>query len=210
MVHCCSADPGGAPRGDSYALPALFRLSACALLGVSVSAASAQELVVNGGFETGTFAGWSVPPNGPPHLPNPAFFEVSFGGGHSGERYARLSSTLLQFISQDIPTVAGTDYELSFWLRVPGILIGEVFTVRWEGEPVFQEFVGGIQPLPWTQFTVPLTANITGSFLEFGQTAFPGEYHIDDISVVQVPAPGAGALLGMAGLLALPRKRHRQ
>jgi len=37
---------------------------------------------------------------------------------------------------------------------------------------------------------------------------FPGEFHIDDISVVQVPGPSGAALLGMAGLLGLRRRRR--
>ncbi len=108
-------------------------------------------------------------------------------------------------MSQVLPTVAGTDYELSFWLRVPDLLLGHAFTVRWEGQSVFTQFVPQV---PWTRFSLPLHSNITGSFLQFGQSAFPGEYHIDDISVVQVPAPSPAALLGVAGLLALRRKRR--
>ncbi len=80
---------------------------AVALLG-AVSSAFASELVFNGGFETGSFSGWSVPPNVGFPNPNPQYFEVvPFGGAHSGTFYAVMASTQLRFISQVLPTQAG-------------------------------------------------------------------------------------------------------
>ena len=181
----------------------------CALVVACASAASAQtDLVFNGGFETGNFSGWSVPPIVLPPQPNPSFFEVYSGGGsHTGTYHARLSSTQLQYMTQILPTTSGTDYELSFWLRQISIA-PEALLVRWEGATVFNQLLSNPDPLEWRHFTLPLHANITGSFLEFGQSYFPLEFHIDDISVVQVPAPGAGALLGMAGVVAMRRRRR--
>ncbi len=110
-------------------------------------------------------------------------------------------------MTQILETTSGTDYELSFWLRRSGGS-PEALLIRWEGATVFNQLMDNPDFLTWRHFTLPLHANITGSFLEFGQSYFPGEFHIDDISVVQVPAPGAGGLLGMAGLLALRRRRR--
>ena len=110
-------------------------------------------------------------------------------------------------MTQILETTSGTDYELSFWLRGP-TLFSELFTIRWEGQIVFNEPVNNPNHPQWRHFTLPLHANITGSFLEFGQSFFPGEFHIDDISVVQVPAPSAAPLLGMAGVVAMRRRRR--
>jgi uncharacterized protein (TIGR03382 family) len=117
-----------------------------------------------------------------------------------------MSSSNLQFISQVLPTQAGQDYELSFWVRSPTALPNSPLTVRWEGQFALS-MPGPFQALPWTQYTIPLHANITGSFLEFGQAVFPGEWHIDDISVVPVPAPSAAPLLLLGSAVALRRRR---
>ncbi|MBX3404972.1 MAG: hypothetical protein KF699_16290, partial [Phycisphaeraceae bacterium] len=163
-------------------------------------------LVFNGGFEQG-FAGWSVPPNAPPG-PNGANFQTPTDNPHSGLRYAQLSSAQLQFISQFLPgTVAGTDYELEFWLRVPSN-VPSTLVVRWEGQAVFHTPTLLPSANTWYPFTVPLHANFTGSLLEFGQAIFPLEYHVDDIVVRQVPAPSILSLLGVGALAMLPRRRR--
>ncbi|MBX3404761.1 MAG: PEP-CTERM sorting domain-containing protein [Phycisphaeraceae bacterium] len=151
-----------------------------------------------------------MPPNAPP--PQGALFFVSTSGNaQEGSNFAHLSSWNLQFISQVLPdTVAGTDYELEFWLRRPGPFppFSAPFRVRWEGQFVFNQLVGGEQLLDWTRFTVPLHSNFSGSLLEFGQSVFPDEWHIDTISVRQVPAPSALPLLALGGAAALRRRRR--
>jgi len=86
-------------------------------------------------------------------------------------------------------------------------MLGEHVNVRWEGQSILV-IPGTLQPIAWSQYTVPLHASITGSFLEFGQTAFPGEFHIDDIFVVPVPTPSAAPLLLMGGAVAHSRRRR--
>jgi len=173
----------------------------------AASQASAGELVFNGGFETGGFSGWSVPLN----IPNVSHFRVSSSGNaHGGEYWAGLASTNLQFISQVLPTQAGQNYELSFWLRWTGPLSSaEQVLVRWEGQLALI-VPASLQPVPWTRYSVPLHADITGSFLEIGQSVFPGEFQIDDISVVPIPAPSAAAVMVMGGAVALRRRRRNE
>jgi uncharacterized protein (TIGR03382 family) len=61
--------------------------------------------------------------------------------------------------------------------------------------------------LNWFQFTVPLHANINGSFIEFGQHAFPAYYGLDDIRVVPIPSPSAAPLLLLGSVVGLRRRR---
>lgn len=166
------------------------------------------NLVFNGGFEQG-FLGWTVPPNMPPGPNGALFFVSTSGNAHEGTNFARLSSTQLLYISQFQPdTVPGTDYELEFWLRLAPSGAAAPFTVRWEGQVVFQQFVIDSPSNDWARFTVPVTSNFVGSNLEFGQAFFPGEFHIDSISVRQVPAPSALPLMALGGLAAVRRGRR--
>jgi uncharacterized protein (TIGR03382 family) len=177
------------------------------VIGVAASSASAGNIVTNGSFETGSFFGWSVPPN--IFLPNPGaqIFGINGNGGSSGTFYAALSSTELRFISQVLPTTAGHDYELTFWQRRPSNF-PTLFQVRWEGEVIFHSTAALPDGTNWHPFTVQLHANINGSFIEFGQQYFPGYVYLDDISVVPVPAPSAAPLLLLSGVVALTRRRR--
>ncbi len=181
-------------------------LSATALCTAALLASSsalAGELVTNGGFETGNFFPWFAPPS----VPNESVFRIAGTTAHSGEHYAKLASSTLQFISQLVPTTADQDYELSFWLRKP-INTPSQFYVRWEGEFVYSQATQLPDGLNWHRLTLPLHSDFNGSLLEFGQDIFPAEYHIDDISVVPVPAPGAAPLLLIGGAVALRRSRR--
>ncbi len=183
-------------------------VNACRVVVFAVAAACsqamAQELVFNGGFETGNFSGWNVPPN----VPNESLFRVATNANpHSGTHWAGMASRQIWYLSQVVPTTAGTEYELSFWLRRPTD-IPDFFRVRWEGQTVYERFPLQLPDgVNWHRLSIPLHANISGSFLEFGQMAYPGEWQIDDISVM-TPAPSAAALLLMGGAIALRRRRR--
>jgi hypothetical protein len=168
-----------------------------------------NNLVTNGSFEIGFYEGWTVPPNIFPPNSNAQYFSINADGGADGTQYAIMGSTNLRFISQILPTTAGQDYELTFWMRRPDNFPG-TFQVRFEGQVVLSTGAPLPDGLNWFQFTVPLHANINGSFIEFGQHAFPLYHYLDDISVVPVPAPSAAAVLLMAGSAVAVRRRRQR
>jgi uncharacterized protein (TIGR03382 family) len=203
------ADAAVLPKG--YAMRPMNQAPAFLIAALGTGFASSASLagvnlVTNGSFETGNFLGWSVPPNIFLPDPNAQGFWVAGGGGSEGEHFAALSSTNLRFITQILPTTAGQDYVLTFWMRRPDNFPG-TFQVRFEGQVVLSTGAPLPDGLNWFQFTVPLHANINGSFIEFGQHAFPAYYGLDDIRVVPIPSPSAAPLLLLGSVVGLRRRR---
>jgi hypothetical protein len=92
----------------------LLGVAAAALIGAS-SVASAANLVVNGGFETGDFTGWTQSGD-----TSSTFVESFFV--HSGNFAATFGPIFsLGFLSQTLTTTAGTGYTISFWFASNGI-----------------------------------------------------------------------------------------
>jgi hypothetical protein len=81
---------------------------------LALPSGASADLVVNGGFETGTFAGWT-------QFGDTSFTGVSSGVPvHSGNFAAFFGPTdFIGGIFQNLPTVVGQTYTLDFWLSHP-------------------------------------------------------------------------------------------
>jgi hypothetical protein len=169
--------------------------------GVAVSvcaAARADDLVTNGGFETGTFSGWTVTPAAS------GSWIVIFTNphaGHSGNSFAQFLSFggLDDRIAQNLATTPGESYTLDFWLRS----FQEEFRVDWNGTTVF-DITPATAPTDWTEFTTTVTATASSTPLAFRGR---GSFFLDDVSVVPTPAT-SGALL-CAAWWSCARRRTR-
>src|SRR5260221_12852772 len=97
-----------------------------------VNRTSAQEFIVNGGFETGDLTGWT-------QIGNTGFTGVvnNPAGAHSGTFYFSSGPVgSLGGITQTAATTAGANYTLSFWLQNLGGTPNEM-QVMWEGNVIF-------------------------------------------------------------------------
>jgi len=167
-----------------------------ALLGARPAKAN---LIVNGGFETGDFSGWSVS--------DVAFTAVTNAESpfvpHSGTYFAILGTAGgLGTLSQTISDTPGQRYTLSMYLSSDGIIPNE-FKVQWNGTTLYDQ-----TDLPQTaplynllSFTVQGTGSDTLTLFERNDD---GYLALDDVSInlAAVPAPAA-SVTGLGGLAVL-------
>lgn len=190
-------------------------LSALILGGALPFAAAAQNIVVNGGFETGDLTGFNqfggiLFVDQPFNAPEGKFVLESTEGISSG------------FLIQFLPTVPGQSYTVSFFADVTNPLIGAVHTdnfihVLFGGVKLFDQVIANstqvFQPFSFT--TGPAATGSTPLVFELSDLS--GSVQLDAISVTAVgtvtttPEPAtvtlvATGLMGLAGFASRKRK----
>jgi hypothetical protein len=171
-----------------------------ALLGVTGWSASANNIVVDPGFEA------SADGLGP-HPFSPAWTDVDPSGNsgvggdsafaHSGNNYAFLGATPnMGSLSQNLATMTGTSYTLSFWLAndmTAGLPPTNSFEVFWNGIQIFTLTNAAV--FDYTQFTFGnLVATGPSTALEFRYAHDNDFFRLDDV-FVGVPESGSSVWL---------------
>lgn len=160
-------------------------LAATALaLGIAHSRAlGGSNIVVNGGFETGDFTGWSLSGN--------TVFTFIDGGSAQTGSYGVFTGPLGSwgYITQTLSTVPGKTYELEYWLANSDYGPNG-FQIRWAGQIVGASLVDS-PPFAFKRFKVTgLIATGTTTTLTFAFQHDPSFFSFDNVSVVanEVPA----------------------
>jgi subtilase family serine protease len=149
-----------------------------------------SSLVLNGGFESGDFAYWT--------LGGSALDNFVDDGSISGinPRTGNFLAALTQIgglgsLNQVLPTRPGQGYLLSSWLIVTsdseGTNTPNVFRVQWNGKNLF----AGVN-LPdsgWTNLQFIVTATGPSTVLQFLFQDVPAALGLDDVSAVPIPTP---------------------
>jgi uncharacterized repeat protein (TIGR03803 family) len=148
---------------------------------IVASVAGASDLVVNGGFETGNFAGWTAASRD---------FVTMNSFVHSGVYGAGLGQAgSLGYLSQTLDTTPGAEYLLSFWLDSADGQTPSEFQVSWDGVVLVDQ--KNLPAFGWTNLLYVATATATNTALQFGVRDDSSYLGLDDVSVaaVQFPAP---------------------
>jgi hypothetical protein len=170
--------------------------------------AGAQNLIVNGGFDTGNFSGWTT------------LGQTTIGSEpQSGSNNARLGAATL---SQTFATIPGQTYLISYFightgtnfLGIHGLAVN--FNSVPPGLPTVLQAANLQGNVPYGQQNFSVVATAATSILRFTTVgAGAGRYILDSVSVVQqVPELNANAalvplcLLTMFGLLVSDRRRQ--
>jgi hypothetical protein len=181
-------------------------LFATVLIVAMLAAGSAKaDLVVNGGFETRDFTGWT-------QSGDTGFTRVGNINVHSGSFSAEAGpDTSLGFLSQTLSTTLGTNYTISFWLENGDNIFNNEFDVEWNSTTLSDQ-----TNLPFAEEFTHYTFNVTGTgsdTLTFSFFNFDNFFFLDDVSVnstALVPEPSSMALLvsGILGLGWVMRRRR--
>src|SRR5438034_4094428 len=157
-------------------------LCACALFFVGAAGQAKADLVVNGGFETGDFTGWTVAASFT--FVDPASPGVGGAGGfgtHSGSFYAAMGSVgALGTISQTLSTTTGQTYTLDYWFASDGGTPNE-FRVDWDGTTLFDQ--SNIPTHAYVEYTFAVTATSPSTVLTFFERNDPSYLSLYDVSV---------------------------
>jgi len=169
-------------------------------------------LVVNGGFESGNFSGWS-------QHGDTSFTGVSMsawgGTPNSGDYYAYFGPVTSEGgIFQSLTTVVGETYTIEFALAAEGDAPNS-FSFDWGGSTLYS--LENASTFNYQTLSFSQVATSASTDLRFNFYHEPWFWYLDDVSVVMaqpphgtVPAPGALALfgLGLACLVGIRRRRR--
>jgi hypothetical protein len=161
-----------------------------------------QNLVQDGGFETGSFTDWTLVGDTVTRggyiydeVASTATYPLAV---HSGNYGAFLGDDQVATLSQTLSTRPGHSYYLSLWLDNPITGSGQSFAVNWNTNTAVASTLYSLTSPPafaWTNLTFLLRATGTNTVLQFAAENTPNYFGLDDISVTPLPVPSVETAL---------------
>jgi hypothetical protein len=156
-------------------------IAGLALTLVVTGAARADQIVVNGGFETGDFTGWS-------QSGAPGSSLVTKSAPHSGMYAAYLDANGVGSLSQTLVTTPGDALHVSFWLKVngdegSGKNKGPQSSIQVQLGSTTLFSATDLSPGNYKQYTFDTTATGSSTNLVFTFSNQHNFFHLDDVSI---------------------------
>jgi len=180
------------------------------------------DMVVNGGFETGNFSGWTTAGD----LTGSGVSSAACpGSGVALTQCTPYSGTYAAFfdqdevsgsISQPLITTPGDSYTLNYYLEVDPAGYGTspaAFSVSWDGSTISSETETNPIQSTWALHTVfNLVASTNSTELKFTTRMIPDWFGLDNISVTadqtDTPEPASIAFSAFGLLLAAAARKR--
>jgi hypothetical protein len=170
-------------------------------LGITV----APNLIVNGGFENGTFSSWTVTNGG--SVGNNSTSQTGVFGQlvnrgsliapHSGSFMMHLGQALSDsFVDQSVTTVPGATYRIDFFLANDGGTPSD-FSASFGGATLMSLTNTAFQN--WTEYTFYKTASSGTTDLKFTARQDPNYWYLDDVSVVDPEVAASDSTIVQTG-----------
>jgi len=125
--------------------------------------------LTNGGFETGSFSGWTAPGNNQTVISTSRKYSGSYGA---------------QFAANDSISQSITTYPIQYRITLMCFVASSAITIQWNGVTVATCSVPG-STLTWTPVNVTVTGGATGSTLKI-IAPNANNRAIDDVAVTPV------------------------
>jgi hypothetical protein len=169
------------------------------LAALAAGRAGAQELVTNGGFETGSFTGWT-------EFGDSTYIGVDGFHPHSGAFMAYFGPLAPGGIQQTLAANIGDLVHVSFFYRSEGGLTPNSLSVTLGSLTVYD--VTNVTSTNYLQASGDFLVADTNPALRFTFFDEPDYLDLDDVSVTVVPGPASGMALAV-GLAAVGRRQRR-
>lgn len=174
-----------------------MKLRLLAFLFILLSSMQAN-LILNGGFETGTPDGWSFAPaeTGSYFVVTPTL--TSFGYSAQQGLFAAGFGAIedsMDAISQTFSTIAGQTYDFGFWLHNSAGWSGSILTARWNSQLLSGS---GFMPLPvssgvgsfdWTEYNYAMLATSAETTIQFAGLSNAEWIMLDNVNVTEKIGP---------------------
>ncbi|WP_435010239.1 PEP-CTERM sorting domain-containing protein [Tundrisphaera lichenicola] len=171
----------------------LFAVLLAAVAWLDPNDEARADFIVNGGFETEDFTGWTLSGN----TSDPTTFGVDSSIPHSGGFAAYFGPQSSKvFLEQTVATVVGEEYTLSFFLMNEDGSSPNAFSVEFGSMSLADST--DLSTFDYQMFTYKSIATFSTTIVRFGFQNDFAYFDIDNISLVRaVPEPGTLASLAI-------------